>query len=60
MGAFASAVVRDAGGEIIQMIGILEDITAAKEAEQKLAQARKMEAVGQLAGGIAHKTTTTS
>jgi PAS domain S-box-containing protein len=35
-GAFAAAVVRDAEGEIIQMIGILEDITATKEAEQKL------------------------
>ncbi|MEM8799887.1 MAG: ATP-binding protein [Pseudomonadota bacterium] len=34
--------------------GTIENITRRKQAEQKLAQAVKMEAVGQLTGGLAH------
>ncbi len=34
---------------------VLNDVTARKQAEQALQHAQKMEAVGQLAGGIAHE-----
>jgi PAS domain S-box-containing protein len=40
------------GGSIF--VGILHDLTSRKRTEQQLAQAQKMEMVGQLSGGIAH------
>ena len=49
-----SSPLRDAKGEIVGVIATVHDITERKQSEEKLRQAQKMEAVGMLAGGIAH------
>jgi PAS domain S-box-containing protein len=46
--------VYDHAGKIVSVGSILADITDQKRAETHLAQAQRIEAVGQLTGGIAH------
>ncbi|NLD74745.1 MAG: response regulator [Chloroflexi bacterium] len=49
------AATRDPDGAIIGVQGIFEDIGERLQMEGQLRYAQKMEAVGQLAGGIAHE-----
>ena len=47
-------IVRDRGGQAQRFIGSLMDITARKQLHDQLTRSQKMEAFGQLAGGVAH------
>jgi PAS domain S-box-containing protein len=44
----------DADGRVGRIIGVSQDITARRQLEEQFRQAQKMEAFGQLAGGVAH------
>jgi len=45
---------RDAAGNFIRSLSVLLDVTARNRAEAALRQAQKVEALGQLTGGVAH------
>lgn len=46
--------IHDADGRLIGFAKITRDLTEKKQAEERLRRAQKMEAVGQLTGGVAH------
>jgi len=50
----AISPITDSSGNITHFVAIKEDITERRRLEQQLFQAQKMEAVGRLAGGVAH------
>ena len=49
---FVMNPVRDESGQVVEIMPEASDITELREAEGALRQAQKMEAVGQLTGGL--------
>ncbi len=49
-----AVILRDADGTAERVIGSLMDVTARKQLHDQLCRSQKMEAFGQLAGGVAH------
>jgi two-component system cell cycle sensor histidine kinase/response regulator CckA len=47
--------LRDDTGEVIGVLGVYADITEQRRVQHELGQAQKLEAIGRLAGGVAHE-----
>ncbi|MEI4261572.1 ATP-binding protein [Roseovarius sp. D0-M9] len=47
-------IIRNAEGKAVRMLGSMVNVTADRDMENRLRQAQKLEAVGQMTGGVAH------
>jgi PAS domain S-box-containing protein len=47
-------IIRDEAGKATRMVGSMVDVTQQRELEAQLRQAQRLDAIGQLTGGVAH------
>lgn len=54
----SSVPLRDDAGRVVGVLNVLSDVTDRRRLEMQLAQAQRLESIGQLAAGIAHEINT--